>query len=92
MSSPVKEEQDEYAEYASRLKDQGNEAFKQGDIPLSIKYYTEAIDMDPDNHVYYSNRSAGMSYIESPYEFPFVHSKSIVMIKCIVVHFSIHEG
>lgn len=61
MSSPQKDEphENEYAEYAARLKDQGNEAFKAGDIPLSITYYTQAIDMDPDNHVYYSNRSAG---------------------------------
>jgi stress-induced-phosphoprotein 1 len=59
MSSPVKEESNEYAEYAARLKDQGNEAFKQGNIPQSITFYTQAIDMDPDNHVYYSNRSAG---------------------------------
>jgi tetratricopeptide (TPR) repeat protein len=60
MSSPVKEESNEYAEYAARLKDQGNEAFKQGDIQQSITFYTQAIDMDPDNHVYYSNRSAGI--------------------------------
>jgi hypothetical protein len=62
MSSPAREEEnvEEYAEYANRLKDQGNEAFKQGDIPLSITLYTQAIDMDPDKHVYYSNRSAGV--------------------------------
>jgi tetratricopeptide (TPR) repeat protein len=53
------DDHNEYAEYAARLKDQGNEAFKAGDIALSITFYTQAIDMDPDNHVYYSNRSAG---------------------------------
>ena len=59
MSSEGQDDATEYAEYAARLKDQGNEAFKNGDIQLSIKFYSEAIDMDPDNHVYYSNRSAG---------------------------------
>lgn len=55
----------EYVQYASRLKDQGNEAFKNGDIPLSIKFYSEAIDMDPDNHLYYSNRSAAYMKADS---------------------------
>eukprot|EP01080_Neovahlkampfia_damariscottae_P000567 gene567-8077_t len=39
-------------------KQKGNEAFKQKNFVLAIDYYTKAIELDPNNHVLYSNRSA----------------------------------
>lgn len=56
----VEDETDEhdYLELANILKDQGNEAFQAGQIEKSIQLYSQAIGVDPDNHVLYSNRSA----------------------------------
>lgn len=43
---------------AAQLKTQGNEALKQNNLAEAIQLYTEAIGLDPDNHILYSNRSA----------------------------------
>jgi tetratricopeptide (TPR) repeat protein len=51
----------DYKGHANNLKDQGNEAFQLGTnegIQKAILLYSQAIDLDPDNHVFYSNRSA----------------------------------
>ena len=37
-------------------KSEGNDAFKNQDYPTAVAKYTEAIDLDPSNHVYSSNR------------------------------------
>lgn len=42
----------------SELKDKGNAALQEGKFDDAIKCYTEAIGIDPNNHVLYSNRSA----------------------------------
>eukprot|EP00596_Hydrurales_sp_CCMP1899_P003737 CAMPEP_0119042338 /NCGR_PEP_ID=MMETSP1177-20130426/14612_1 /TAXON_ID=2985 /ORGANISM="Ochromonas sp, Strain CCMP1899" /LENGTH=467 /DNA_ID=CAMNT_0007009051 /DNA_START=257 /DNA_END=1657 /DNA_ORIENTATION=- len=52
------EAEEEYKTQANLLKDQGNELFQTGKIQEAILSYTQAIDLDPDNHVFYSNRSA----------------------------------
>jgi len=51
----------DYKILAERYKDEGNAAFQEGtteSVKQAINLYTQAIDMDPDNHIYYSNRSA----------------------------------
>ena len=47
----VGQEQEEYKLQAEALKDQGNEAFQAGNTDLAIGYFSNAIDIDPDNHV-----------------------------------------
>ena len=49
---------EEYKLQANLLKDQGNELLQAGKIQEAITVYTQAIDLDPDNHVFYSNRCA----------------------------------
>jgi tetratricopeptide (TPR) repeat protein len=43
---------------AERARNLGNEAFKRKRFKEAVTLYTEAIDLDPTNVVYYSNRSA----------------------------------
>ncbi|KAL9115870.1 MAG: hypothetical protein Q9227_000238 [Pyrenula ochraceoflavens] len=42
---------------ADALKAEGNKAFAAKDFPLAIEKFSEAIKLDPTNHVLYSNRS-----------------------------------
>jgi len=43
------------------LKDQGNAALSSEKFEEAIELYTRAIDLDPNNHVLYSNRSAAFA-------------------------------
>ena len=43
---------------ADALKNEGNDLLKKNDIVGAVAKYTAAIDIDPKNQVYYSNRSA----------------------------------
>ncbi|KAG5843454.1 hypothetical protein ANANG_G00151120 [Anguilla anguilla] len=42
----------------SELKDQGNKALSDGWFEEAVRCYTDALTLDPSNHVLYSNRSA----------------------------------
>lgn len=48
----------DYKVMAESFKDEANEAYQKGEVEKSIELYSQAINIDPDNHVYYSNRSA----------------------------------
>ncbi|CAJ1036953.1 Tetratricopeptide repeat/Protein tyrosine kinase/Protein kinase domain [Leishmania utingensis] len=41
----------------TRLREEGNEAFKAGRYHEAIRYYTQAIEVDPDSEFIYTNRS-----------------------------------
>lgn len=43
---------------AAQFKAKGNEFFKAKDYPNAIEWYTKAVNADPENRVYYSNRAA----------------------------------
>ena len=43
---------------ADALKDQGNKAFAAKDYDKAIDIFSQAIALDPQNHVLWSNRSA----------------------------------
>jgi curved DNA-binding protein CbpA len=49
---------------AHTLKELGNQASAAGDYSGALKYYTEALALDPSNHVLYSNRSIMYAKLE----------------------------
>lgn len=42
---------------AEAYKEKGNEEFKKGNFDKAIEFYTYATEMDPRNHVFYTNRA-----------------------------------
>jgi tetratricopeptide (TPR) repeat protein len=46
---------------AARFKDLGNEALKAGQADKAAELYTKAIQLDPRNHLLYSNRAAALA-------------------------------
>eukprot|EP00484_Ammonia_sp_Unknown_P019832 CAMPEP_0197024916 /NCGR_PEP_ID=MMETSP1384-20130603/5378_1 /TAXON_ID=29189 /ORGANISM="Ammonia sp." /LENGTH=678 /DNA_ID=CAMNT_0042453383 /DNA_START=192 /DNA_END=2228 /DNA_ORIENTATION=+ len=43
---------------AMKLKDRGNEQFQNQNYQKAIEFYSKAIELEPNNHTFYSNRSA----------------------------------
>lgn len=46
---------------ALEAKNKGNDAFSKKNYDEAVKHFTDAINLDPNNHVLYSNRSASYS-------------------------------
>jgi len=49
---------------AEEFKSQGNKSFAAKDYDKAIELFTKAIDLDPSNHVLYSNRSASYASLK----------------------------
>lgn len=52
-------------EEAVALKNKGNEAFKKKDWPAAIDFYTQAIDVNPNEPSFYSNRAQANIKLEA---------------------------
>lgn len=52
------------AKTAEELKELGNKAFGSKDYETAIKHYSDAIRLDPKNHVFFSNRSASYASLQ----------------------------
>jgi len=50
---------------AEELKNKGNQAFTKGNYEEAQKYFTEAIELDSNNHVLYSNRSGAYAAVKN---------------------------
>jgi stress-induced-phosphoprotein 1 len=48
----------------NHYKVKGNEALKAGKLQEAIDNYTKAVELEPDNAIYYSNRSAAYAQLE----------------------------
>jgi len=53
---PSKKKKD--AQTPVALKEKGNKAFADADYIKAVDMFTKAIELDPNNHTLYSNRSA----------------------------------
>lgn len=49
---------------ATELKNKGNKAFQDGDFEVAIECFTKAIQINPSDHVFYSNRSASYASLK----------------------------
>ncbi|KAJ2727076.1 Hsp90 cochaperone [Coemansia sp. Benny D115] len=65
---------------ANELKAQGNAAFAAGKHDEAIKLFTQAIELDPTNHVLYSNRSASLASLKK-YEDALKDAEKTIEIK-----------
>lgn len=54
-------------EKAERIKAQGNDHMKKEEFERAIELYTQAIDLDPNNQVFYCNRAAAHSKMNNHY-------------------------
>lgn len=65
------------ADQAAQFKAKGNEFFKAKDYATAIEWYSKAVDADPQNRVYYSNRAAAYTAMKN-YEAAAADGKSCV--------------
>jgi tetratricopeptide (TPR) repeat protein len=49
---------------AERYKEKGNEEFKKGNYEAAIENYTYATEMDPTNHIFFTNRAAAYAHMK----------------------------
>lgn len=62
------------------MKDKGNKALQAEKFDEAITFYTQAIELDGKNHVFYSNRSAAYAK-KGEYENALQDAKKTVEIK-----------
>jgi len=49
---------------AMKYKDKGNDEFKKGNMAQAIEYYTYATEIDPNNPIFFTNRSAAYAHMQ----------------------------
>ncbi len=49
---------------ATEYKNKGNQAFKEGKFEDAVNYFTKAISANPNDHVFYSNRSGAYASLK----------------------------
>ncbi|KAE8747511.1 hypothetical protein FOCC_FOCC005842, partial [Frankliniella occidentalis] len=67
-------------EQVNALKEKGNAALQQGNYTEAIKFYSDAIALDPTNHVLFSNRSAAYAKDEQ-FELAYADAEKTVTLK-----------
>ena len=50
---------------ATEYKNLGNQAFKENKFQEAADYFTKAIEINPNDHVFYSNRSGAYASLEN---------------------------
>ena len=60
---------------------QGNAAFSSGKFEEAIEYFTQAIELDPENHVLYSNRSACQVRLNKPPLFKTMYTLQLQLLR-----------
>ena len=65
---------------SEELKSKGNQAFSSGDYAQAIAYFTDAISIDPSNHILYSNRSASYASLRN-YEAALEDAIKLIQLK-----------
>jgi DnaJ family protein C protein 7 len=50
-------------ELASHFKEEGNNFFTKKDYDIATIYFTKAIELDPDNSIYYANSISSLHRI-----------------------------
>ncbi|XP_042310025.1 small glutamine-rich tetratricopeptide repeat-containing protein beta [Sceloporus undulatus] len=62
---PLSDSLPEDLEKADQLKDEGNNHMKEENYGAAVDCYTQAIELDPNNAVYYCNRAAAQSKLNN---------------------------
>ncbi|XP_039220983.1 small glutamine-rich tetratricopeptide repeat-containing protein beta [Crotalus tigris] len=62
---PLSDSLPEDLEKADQLKDEGNNHMKEDNYAAAVDCYTRAIELDPNNAVYYCNRAAAQSKLNN---------------------------
>jgi len=62
---PVQFTQEEKLKYAEQHKVEGNQHLANKDYVKAIESYTRAVELNPDNAIYYSNRAAAHSHMNN---------------------------
>jgi tetratricopeptide (TPR) repeat protein len=59
VDAPVETESSNSSEMdvADKLKEEGNAAFRQGNLPLALSLYNQAIQINPNHLLCFTNRS-----------------------------------
>ena len=67
-------------EEATKYKNLGNASFQAGDYPEAVEHFTKAIELNPSDHVYFSNRSGAYASLKD-YENALIDADKCINLK-----------